>query len=89
MPELLLGTSLFLRAAGHKRIFLRMKIVLDLRVSLDINEAGESDGLPMRNNREENRDAFSGRNFGHCFYLALSGDSLPIRRLGGECAGDP
>jgi hypothetical protein len=67
----------------------RMKIVLDLRVSLDINGAGESEGSPMRNNHAENREAFSCPIFGHCFCPALRGDSLPFRRLGGEYTGDP
>ena len=42
----------------------------------------------MKNNHEENREPFGCPSFGHCFCPALRGDSLPFRRLGGECAGD-
>ena len=80
------GFSISARA-GHKSNVQRMKILLYLKSYPDTNGRGESGGSPISHNYAQNRDAFRCPVFGHCFCPALGGDSLPFRRLGGECAG--
>lgn len=56
-------------------------------IRFNTTDAGESRGPPISRNYETDRDAFARPVFGRLFRLALRGDHLQFRWLGGQRAG--